>query len=122
MRVAHSRCRRRGRRRRAAVAQRVAGHRLGHDSAVVHRVHGVVAAAAVPRVVLHTEDLGVADEAAQRQVALGDGVLDVPDEAEAALALVAARRDLHHGPGAAADYALQRQRERGREISCHIIC
>ena len=53
--------------------------------------------------------------------------LYVSDEAETALALVAAGGDLHHGLGTAADYALhkaERERERERErseISCHSI-
>ena len=36
--------------------------------------------------------------------------LNVPDEAESALALVAAGGDLHHGLGAAADYALREEK------------
>ena len=60
-----------------AVAEGVAGDGLGHDPAVVHGVDGVVAAAAVmgQRVVLHAQDLGVADEAAQRQVPVRHGLL-----------------------------------------------
>ena len=58
-----------------AVAEGVSGDGLGHDAAVVHRVHGVVAAPAHPRVVLHPQDLGVAHEAPQGQVPLGHRLL-----------------------------------------------
>ena len=45
--------------------------------------------------------------------------LNVSNEAESALALVAAGGDLHHGLGTAADYALREREESG--ISCHSI-
>ena len=74
-------------------------------------VHGVVDAAPVTGVVLHPEDLCVADEASEWQLPVGDGVLDVLDEAQPALALVAAGGDLHHGAGLGADNALERRRK-----------
>ena len=53
-----------------AVSEGVPRDGLGHDPAVVHGVHRMVAAPAVTGVVLHAQDLGVADEAAQGQIPL----------------------------------------------------
>ena len=47
--------------------------------------------------------------------------LYVSDEAEAALALVAAGGDLHHGFGTAADYALHEREREMSGISRHLL-
>ena len=55
------------------------------------------------------------------QIRLINPCLYVSDEAEAALALVAAGGDLHHGFGTAADYALHEREREMSGISRHLL-
>ncbi len=121
--------RRRGRRARAGAArvcQRVSRNGLGKSIWPV--VHRVVRPAVVFRVVLHPEDLAVADETPAKgdvlyttvveclalnvpegQVPVVHGLLDVVDEAEPALALVPTGGHLHHGARLTADDTLKKK-------------